>query len=199
MFAEIQPFGGALPTQLEVRFVSSNKYKIREAAAILGAVGVTVTSSAIKIEELQTEETERLVRDKLLKAFNGLGRPLFVEHTGLYLAHLNGFPGGLTQIFWDTLGADLFSELFGKLAPVKTAIARTVIGYCDGKKIHSFNGEIAGVIVPEPRGPIDFQWDCVFQPEGYSKTFAEMGDEKNKISMRRQALDKFAAHLGAGA
>jgi XTP/dITP diphosphohydrolase len=183
---------------LEVRFVSSNKYKIREAAEILETAGVTVTSSAIKIEELQTKETDRLVRDKVQKAFEGLGRPLFVEHTGLYLAHLNGFPGGLTQIFWDTLSADLFSELFGKLAPVKSAIARTIIGYCDGKRIHSFSGEIAGTIVPEPRGPRDFQWDCVFQPDGYSTTFAEMGDEKNKISMRRKALDKFAAHLCAG-
>lgn len=186
-------------TQLEVRFVSSNEHKIREAATILNAVGVTVIASAIKIEELQTKETERLVKDKVLKAFEKLGRPLFVEHTGLYLEHLHGFPGGLTQIFWDTLGADLFSELFGKLAPVKNAIARTMIGYCDGKKIHIFNGEIAGVIVPEPRGPRDFQWDCVFQPEKYSKTFAEMGDEKNEISMRRQALDSFALHLGAGA
>ena len=188
-----------MPTHLEVRFVSSNKYKIREAAEILGAVGVTVTSSAIKIEELQTKETERLVRDKVLKAFDRLGRPLFVEHTGLYLAHLKGFPGGLTEIFWETLHADLFSELFGKLAPIKNALARTMIGYCDGKRIHNFNGEIAGVIVPQPRGPRDFQWDCVFQPDGYSETFAEMGDQKNKISMRRQALDKFAAHLGAGA
>lgn len=188
-----------MPTQFEVRFVSSNKHKVREAAAILEPAGVTVISSAIKIEELQTKETERLVRDKVMKAFKDLGRPLFVEHTGLYLEHLNGFPGGLTQIFWDTLGPDLFSELFGKLAPVKTAIARTIIGYCDGKRVHSFSGEIAGEIVPEPRGPRDFQWDCVFQPVGYSKTFAEMGDEKNKISMRRQALDKFAAHLGAGA
>jgi XTP/dITP diphosphohydrolase len=192
-------FGGTLPTLLEVRFVSSNEHKIREAAAILEPVGVAVISSAIKIEELQTKETERLVRDKVMKAFQSIGRPLFVEHTGLYLEHLNGFPGGLTQIFWDTLGADLFSELFGRLAPVKTAIARTVIGYCDGKKIHSFSGEIAGEIVPEPKGPRDFQWDCVFRPAGHSMTFAEMGDEKNKISMRRQALDKFAAHLGAGA
>lgn len=185
--------------QFEVRFVSSNKYKISEAATILGSAGVAVTSSAIKIEELQTTETERLVKDKVLRAYERLGRPLFVEHTGLYLEHLNGFPGGLTQIFWDTLRADLFSELFGKLAPVRKAVARTMIGYCDGKKIHIFTGEIAGEIVPTPRGPRDFQWDCVFQPEKYSLTFAELGEKKNEISMRRKALDSFAAHLGSGA
>lgn len=40
-------------------------------------------------------------------------------------------------------------------------------------------------------------WDCVFIPEGHSRTFAELGAEKDKISMRRLALDKFAAHLRA--
>ena len=58
------------------------------------------------IEELQTIDTDKLVRDKAIKAFEHLGEPLFVEHTGLYLNKLNGSFGGLTQIFWDTLLAD---------------------------------------------------------------------------------------------
>ncbi|MEA2465154.1 MAG: hypothetical protein QOJ98_2901, partial [Acidobacteriota bacterium] len=31
--------------------------------------------------------------------------------------------------------------------------------------------------------------------EGSNKTFAEMGQRKNEISMRRKALDQFAAFL----
>ena len=47
-----------------------------------------------------------------------------------------------------------------------------------------------------PRVDHGFQWDCVFQPDGYTETFAEMGTaKKNEISMRRKALDKFAAFL----
>ncbi len=179
----------------EIRFVSSNPHKIAEAATILSAHGIDVISSTLKIEELQTTNTERLVHDKVLKAFRLIGRPLFVEHTGLYLEHLNGLPGGLTQIFWDSLQADKFSELFGKLAPNHKVLARTAIAYCDGKKIHDFDGQIEGQIVPEPRGSRDFQWDCVFQPEGHQLTFAEMGDRKNEISMRRVALDRFSVYL----
>ena len=48
-----------------------------------------------------------------------------------------------------------------------------------------------------PAGPEDFQWDCVFIPDGSTMTFAEMGTDKDNISMRRKALDKFAAHLNA--
>ncbi len=179
----------------EIRFVSSNPHKIAEAEQILGAQNIKVVASEIKIEEIQTNDTASLVHDKVLKAFSKIGRPLFVEHTGLYLEHLNGLPGGLTQIFWDSLQADKFAELFGKLAPNHNVIARTTIAYCDGQKIYDFHGEIEGEIVPDPRGKRDFQWDCVFQPKGEKLTFAEMGDKKNEISMRRIALDNFAAHL----
>lgn len=74
---------------MEIRFVSSNKYKIAEVEAILGPVGIKVVPAHIKIEELQTDDVEKLVKDKLIKAFQKIGRPLFVEHTGLYI---NGRP-----------------------------------------------------------------------------------------------------------
>lgn len=75
---------------IEIRFVSNNRSKLEEAKEILAPKGIVVEPSIIKIEELQTTDTKRLVQDKLLKAFKQVGRPLFVEHTGLYLEHLNG-------------------------------------------------------------------------------------------------------------
>ena len=140
---------------IEIRFVTSNRHKIVEAQEILGTQGIKVIASDAKIHELQTVDTPALVEDKLLKAFDRVGRPLFVEHTGLYLKHLGGLPGGLTQIFWDTLQADRFAELFGKAAPIHEVIAKTMIGYCDGRNIQHFEGEIAGRIVESPRGPRD--------------------------------------------
>lgn len=181
-------------TQQAIRFISSNPFKLKEAAAILMKADVTVIPLKIKVDELQTEDTPRLVKDKLLKAFAKVGRPLFVEHTGLYLTHLNGLPGGLTQVFWDTLEAKRFSELFGS-SPDPSVIAKTVIGYTDSQAFYKFEGEVEGTIAPVPRGSPEFQWDCVFVPKGFSQTFAEMGEQKNEISMRRIALDKFADFL----
>lgn len=174
----------------EIRFVSSNSLKIAEATQILSPLGVTVIPFDIKIEELQTVDTDRLVKDKALKAFKEIGRPLFVEHTGLYIEYINGLPGGLTQIIWDALKADRFSEIFGNTQDTSVR-ARTTIGFIDGKKIEIFKGDIAGKVSPKPRGNREFQWDCVFIPEGYTETFAEMGPRKNEISMRRMALDVF--------
>lgn len=178
-------------------FVTSNPFKVEEAAAILAPHEVSVHGLDIKIEELQTEDADHLVRDKLLKAFRLVGRPLFVEHTGLYLSHLNGLPGGLTQLFWDRLEAERFCELFGRTVDTSVT-ARTIIGYVDGRQRHTFKGEAAGHIPDSPRGPRDFQWDCCFIPDGQTETYAELGKErKNEISMRRLALEAFASFLKA--
>ncbi len=180
--------------KLEIRFVSGNIRKLQEAAAILEPVGVRVLPLEIELEELQTEDATRLVKDKTLKAFAKVGRPLFVEHTGLYLGHLSQLPGGLTQIFWDKLEADRFAELFGCTADTSVT-AKTMVGYTDAKQFFMFEGALKGKIAATPKGPRGFQWDCIFIPDGYDQTFAELGDKKNEISMRRLALDKFATFL----
>lgn len=174
--------------------MSGNEHKITEVQRILAPTGVEIVPVSRKIEELQTEDVERLVRDKLAKAFEAIGRPLFVEHTGLYLDGLNGLPAGLTQIFWDRLKEDRFADLVAGLGDAK-ATAKTILGYCDGREIHLFEGAIEGTVPRTPAGPTHFQWDCVFVPDGYTQTFAEMGAAKDDISMRRRALDQFAAHL----
>jgi XTP/dITP diphosphohydrolase len=179
---------------MNIRFITKNKYKIKEITSLLENTGVSIIAAEYSIDEIQTENVEALIRDKLLKAFNLVGRPVFVEHTGLYIESLNGFPGGLTQIFWDKLQADNFSKLLGVGENTKL-IAKTIIGYCDSMKIHIFEGEVYGKISPVPKGPRDFQWDCIFIPDGENKTFAEMGEMKNEISMRKKAFDKFKHYL----
>lgn len=179
---------------MKIRFLTKNDHKAAEVGAILMETGFEVIAAKHVINEIQTEDVNMLVRDKVLKAFEIVGRPVFVEHTGLYIDSLNGFPGGLTQIFWDKLKADKFSELFGS-GEDNRLLAKTVIGYCDSMKIHMFEGDIRGRVVDTPRGSRDFQWDCVFIPEGETETFAEMGSRKNDISMRKIAFDKFKSFL----
>lgn len=177
-----------------LRFISSNPYKIEEAKEILGQFGIDFIAVNLRIAEIQTDDIQSIAKDKALRAFDQIGRPLFVEHTGLFLAHINDLPGGLTQLFWDRLQAERFSQIFGTTTDT-CVVARTVVAYCDAQRLYYFRGEIRGNITPEPRGPRDFQWDCVFVPAGFSQTFAEMGKKKSEISMRRIALDAFAKFL----
>ena len=180
---------------MKIAFVSNNPYKVAEVKVLLRDSSIEVIQLAIKIEELQTQDDQKLVKDKLLKAFTICGRPVFVEHTSLQIEYLNGFPGGLTEIFWEKLKHEKFAQLIGNSAN-NALIAKTTIAYCDGKCIHNFTGEIKGTVPNVPRGPLEFQWDSVFIPDGYELTFAEMGMvEKNKISMRKMAYDKFIQFL----
>jgi XTP/dITP diphosphohydrolase len=180
---------------MDIRFVTKNNFKVVEAKKLLP--NINIIHSPIDIHEIQSENVYEIIDDKLIKAFSMIGRPVFIEHTSLYIDCLNGFPGGLTQIFWDKLQADIFSEFIVKFGN-SSVKAKTVIGYCDGKLIHKFEGQIKGNISEEPKGNRDFQWDCIFIPEGYDETFAEMGDKKNEISMRRMAFDKFNDFLRKG-
>jgi XTP/dITP diphosphohydrolase len=183
---------------VKVRFVTQNDFKVQEVQSMLATAGVEVVAAKHPIREIQTEDVIELVRDKILKAFKIVGRPVFVEHTGLYIESLNEFPGGLTQIFWDKLKADKFSALFGRGENTRL-IAKTVIAYCDARKVHLFEGAVNGTISRDPKGCRDFQWDCVFIPDGFTETFAEMGAKKNDISMRRIAFDKFNLFLKSSA
>ncbi|WP_084615528.1 non-canonical purine NTP pyrophosphatase [Roseivivax isoporae] len=178
---------------MRIRFLSRNERKIAEASTILESAGVELVAVHLPIDELQSDDVRAIVRNKTLRAFHLLGHPVFVEQTCLFLKDLNGFPGGLTQVFWDTLQKERVAYLFGG----GLVTATTQIGYCNGKTVIYFEGSIDGRIASEPRGDDSFQWDCVFIPDGHEQTFAEMGEKKNEISMRKRALDAFAAHLGS--
>jgi XTP/dITP diphosphohydrolase len=179
---------------MDLRFVSNNPYKIKEVQRMFKDTAINIIPVDFKIKEIQTENIEDIVKDKVKKAFNEIGRHLIVEHTGLYIKNLGNLPGGLTQVFWDKLGAERFTSLFGQ---VESSVleARTVIAYCDTLEIHFFEGIMKGICASEPRGCREFQWDCVFIPDGYHKTFAELGEEKEKISMRKKALEELHNYL----
>jgi XTP/dITP diphosphohydrolase len=64
------------------------------------------------------------------------------------------------------------------------------------KKVSQFEGIVEGEIIREKRGGEGFGYDPIFQPEGYDKTFAELGsDIKNTISHRARATQKLAEYL----
>ena len=177
----------------KIYFISRNKEKIKEVISLFENTNIEIIPYNIKIEEIQSSDVNAIIKDKALKAFSQIGRPVIVEHSGLLLEKLNyKLPNGLTQEFWDSLEADKFSQLFGD----QKAKAFTIIGYIDGKKLHTFKGEIEGIIINEPRGCRAFHWDCVFIPNNYEETFAEMGTQKkNEISMRKQAFDLLLKHF----
>jgi len=108
---------------------------------------------------------------------------------------LNGLPGPLIKWFLKTIGLHGLYQMTEKFNNFK-AQAKTIIGYADHNgEIHYFEGVVEGNIVA-PKAKSDFGWDPIFNPDGYTKSFAEMTkEEKNEISHRRKAVDKLKEFL----
>ena len=142
---------------MEIYIVSKNPYKQTELRKYLESLDhICIKEYAKEINEIQTLNVKDLIEDKLIKAFQFVKAPVIVEHTGLFLDELDGFPGGLTQPFWDKVKKDKFCHYFKST----TLKAKTIIGFCDGKRNHFFEGEIDGTVSNEPKGDDKFQWDC---------------------------------------
>jgi len=166
-------------------FITGNKNKFEEVQAILN----DIEQLDIDLPEIQDIDAKEIIKSKLLEALQHTKGEFIIEDTSLYLHCLNGLPGPLIKWFLKTVGnKGLFkiAQGFGEYA----AEAKTIVGYAKShEEIYFFEGSIKGMIV-SPKGNTHFGWDPIFQPEGYSQTFAEMSkEEKNKISMRRIALD----------
>lgn len=181
---------------MKLYFVTTNSHKYNEFDHILHGFGIDLIKvSDPSIKEIQSISIEEIVQDKTVKAFKKIMRPLIVEHTGMYIEEFGDLPGGLTQIFWKSLGDKKIADLFSVLGDGKAKCV-TKIGFCDGKEIKQFSGEIIGKIISPPIGKGNFDWDTVFQPDDSKKTFAQMKfAEKCSISMRTKAIMDFICYL----
>jgi non-canonical purine NTP pyrophosphatase (RdgB/HAM1 family) len=173
-----------------IAFVTGNTGKVHEAERILG---VSLKQVTLDLEEIQEIAVEPVVRKKALQAYAVLREPVLVEDTGFYIQAWNGLPGALIKWFLKALGTEGICRLM-QGEKNRTVTAVTSFGYYDGSRYHGFTGEVVGVIPQTPRGAGGFGWDPIFQPLSSEKTFAEMRpEEKDRISMRRQALEKLRA------
>jgi non-canonical purine NTP pyrophosphatase (RdgB/HAM1 family) len=172
---------------MKIYFVTGNKDKLREAQAMWSEIeGID-----IDLDEIQEMDGRKIIEAKLKEAIKQKpGIPLIVEDQSLMIDGMNGLPGPLIKWFLKSVGREgvyKMAKLFGN----QQAIARVTLGFVDKSGENKyFEGIVKGKIV-EPRGESDFGWDPIFIPDGFNKTFAEMGvEEKNKISHRKIALEK---------
>lgn len=172
-------------------FVTGNKDKLEEAEKILD--NFEVENVKLDLPELQGHR-DVVIKEKVKLACEKLGKACFVDDTSLCFNALNDLPGVYTKDFIERIGKEGLVRLLGGFDD-KSAKAVCMIGYCKfGKEPVCFEGIVKGKIV-NARGE-RFDWDAIFQPDGYKQTFAEMEiEEKNKFSHRRKALMKFKEFL----
>ncbi|WP_108652025.1 non-canonical purine NTP pyrophosphatase [Dongshaea marina] len=174
-----------------IRFVTGNKHKSGHVSHYLAQAGIEMIPCHHQSQELQTEHLDQLIHDKVLQAFELLGRPVFVEYTALYMNAIDNFPAGLTHILWEKLQLDNFARVLGNLGDSGVR-ARSMIGYCDSRNIFTFEGSLQGNILSEPQGERTNSWDCIFIPEGQNQPLSQLVDFQGA---RQQALKKLCNFL----
>jgi XTP/dITP diphosphohydrolase len=86
------------------------------------------------------------------------------------------------------------------LVPSNRAVSASPVCEANEAELQTqlFSGACEGRIVDTARGAHGFGYDPLFVPNGFSETFAELGEEqKNRISHRSKALEQLKATLAA--
>lgn len=185
-------------------FATNNAHKLDEIRAILGDRVEVLSLKDIHCEADIPETADTLEGNAALKAeyiYKNYGLDCFADDTGLEVEVLGGAPGVYSARYAGGEGHDseanmkkLLVELEGKTN--RKAQFRTAICLIEGGTKHLFEGVVKGEIIEKKRGCSGFGYDPVFVPEGYTETFAEMGnEEKNKISHRARATQKLCDYL----
>ena len=189
---------------MRIVLATRNPGKVAELRALLADLPVDLVSAsevegAPEVDEdAPTLEGNAQKKAWALHAHTGL--PALADDTGLEVDALGGAPGVHSARF---AGPDADAEanrirLLRDLAGAddRAARFRTVLAFADGGDVQFFEGICEGRITNVERGEGGFGYDALFQPEGETRTFAEMPAEaKNRISHRGRALEGFAAYL----
>lgn len=199
---------------MKIVFATNNKNKLAEIRAILGERFDVVSLNDIGCHADIPETGRTLEENAMQKAryvYDNYGLSVFADDTGLEVDALGGAPGIYSARYAGGEGHDSeanMARLLGELGENNNRKARfrTVIalllkggenGGGNGNAVEKlFEGIVNGEITLGKKGGGGFGYDPIFQPEGYGRTFAELGpDIKNRISHRAKAVEKLAGYL----
>jgi non-canonical purine NTP pyrophosphatase (RdgB/HAM1 family) len=167
-------------------FITGNAGKAKYLAKYLG---VELEHVKLDLEEIQTLDLKEVVHHKVREAYKQINKPVLVEDVSLEFSNLGKLPGPLIRLFLE----ELSSEHLCRLADGgdRRAIGRCMFGYFDGKEEHYIAGELHGTITDKPSGGNGFGWDCIFIPDGFEVTRAELNEtDYEKVYRKIRPIDK---------
>lgn len=187
----------------KILLATKNQGKIQELQNILNKFNIKVLSlNDFSIEEPEETGLTFAENSSLKAKYYGelLNISAIADDSGLCIDELNNFPAiysarlnnGDKNYFY----AFNVLQLMLKYNNIEDFTAHFVcnISFYNNKNktINSFEGNVYGKLQFPAKGDAGFGYDPIFVPDGYNKTFAELGSvEKNKISHRARALEKF--------
>jgi XTP/dITP diphosphohydrolase len=191
--------------RIPIVVASNNKHKIEEIKFILSNKFDLLSMEEIGFREEIVEDADTFIGNALIKARTIHAKyncNCLADDSGLLIEALNNEPGVYSARY---AGEPVnhqknIAKVISKMDGIQNREAKfvTVIAFILNGKEYIFEGEVKGNITIEPRGKGGFGYDPIFEPLGYTRTFAELTEsEKNNISHRGLALEKLARSLFA--
>lgn len=190
-----------MPRKLIV--ATRNAHKVQEIRAILTDYEVcdlSVLNDPPEVEETGTTFLENATLKAV--AMSQLTEAIVLsDDSGLEVDALNGEPGVYSSRYAGEEGNDALNnlKLLKELGDEKVRTARfhcVIVLAHAGRVYADFSGSVEGKILLNESGEGGFGYDPLFCPEGYSKSFAEIGEKfKNNFSHRARALEKVIGWL----
>lgn len=182
----------------EIVFATNNAHKLSELRGIVGDKIRILSLAEINCHDDIPETGETLEENSAQKVnyiYENYGKNCFADDTGLFVEALDGAPGVHTARYAGehATSDDNVDLLLKNLEEKKNrrAYFKTIVSLIIDGKLFQFEGRIDGDITSKRIGTKGFGYDPVFRPDGYKKTFAQLGVEiKNKISHRAIASQK---------
>ncbi|HCC19703.1 MAG TPA: non-canonical purine NTP pyrophosphatase, RdgB/HAM1 family [Verrucomicrobiales bacterium] len=184
---------------------TGNSHKTQEIRAMLGdAYDVTDLKSYPELPEVE-ETGATFLENATLKAVQiseQIGGLVLSDDSGLEVDFLHGAPGVHSARYAGVHGDDTANnaKLLANLEGVESREARfrcVMVLAQNGQVLAHFDGAVEGKIIIEQQGAGGFGYDPLFVPDGYERTFAELGEDvKNGLSHRAQAMQQVVAWLG---
>jgi XTP/dITP diphosphohydrolase len=185
-------------------FATNNKHKLEEVGDILKERVDILSLNDIDCHDDIPETADTLEENALIKAhyiYDKYHKNCFADDTGLEVEALGGAPGVYSARYAGGEGHDSETNMTKLLINLegeanRKARFRTVVALIIDGEEHLFEGIVEGRIIDERRGGQGFGYDPIFVPDGFDKTFAELGEEvKNTISHRSRAVNKLCEFL----
>lgn len=186
----------------EILIATHNQHKKEEIQQILGERYKVTSLTDYDIHDEIVEDGTTFHENALIKAkycFEKTGKASLGDDSGLVVEALDGRPGIFSARYaGDHDFAKNMAKVLDELKEEENRKAYFVTVMClvDENGVDYFEGRVYGNLTKEVRGEKGFGYDPIFIPDNYEITFAEMtAEEKNKISHRKKAIEKFLAFM----
>lgn len=132
-------------------FSTGNWHKVAHASEVCEGYDIELVQNELEIDEIQSEDSSKIVVDKADKAYAVLNQPVVVSDDSWEIPGLNGFPGPYMKSMNHWLGVSDFINLTKNLKDRRIFLLQ-YLAYKDDKTTKVFYQKREGYLLTAPKG-----------------------------------------------